>query len=33
MSMVLKGMVEKTGVNPQVIEDLAIGNTLLPGAG
>ena len=33
LSVVLKGMVEKSKVNPALIEDMMVGNCLQPGAG
>jgi acetyl-CoA acyltransferase 1 len=33
ISLCMKGLVERVGVDPKIIEDVAIGNCLQPGAG
>ncbi|RVD82936.1 uncharacterized protein DFL_007346 [Arthrobotrys flagrans] len=30
---VLKGVIQKSGINPELVEDIAVGNVLAPGAG
>ena len=33
LSQTLKGALQRTGVDPKLCEDLAVGNVLMPGAG
>jgi acetyl-CoA acyltransferase 1 len=33
MSQVLKGIVAQTGIDPKIVQDIQVGNVLMPGAG